>query len=674
MSTNEDPLRDPHAPGCPVRNVMAKDEPANPVLNNQLDAIDRADVLRETARERAIYGDSRRMEEQMRNALLVLLSVLLWAGGATAQVVRLCNYSSSPFDGWKRATVDVMPAHESGQVGDVRYVLGRSVGRDVRVVDLQVRLAPGQALTVDLGAAVAWPFVRGSLPADPLGFFGAPSVADVPLQLASIRPDGAGYTSEWWARTGRMLCTRVWTTWYPDRPAIVTGDVVVVASNPAVPDLVATVPSGLTLRFGDAVVIVPGAGVGAPLVAAGTTLADGQGKAFPISLVWVRHLQRASDWSSVGVVADLAVGAVGIRQLWQEGNPKFPTGWSARSWANARFAASVQVLHTWDLPVCGPAVRSADTGAQEDQLWWPGGEALQPDGVGAEWVRLLSALKLHAERPANHLEVDGSPLDPDRHPSLMMWDCRPFFAVSQDRLGKARELDVTETHGRWGADTQHWLTRSLGSASRLTGRPAAGWLMERLAVAYLLQRTSVPSWSTSATFSAREWGYEGLWVVQCDRDLPDRALAARVVARWRERVRAILLPQMEGKDLLMPMRDDRLGPGVWAIAWQEALGAYGIDLACQVLGPVEGRAVALRVARRVLADGWQMRGQWLSRAQFPVSGPLPDPDGSFNLFGMPCAAAVVLRHEPTNERAWAIWSQLQRDSGGGATWLAPGVR
>jgi hypothetical protein len=466
-----------------------------------------------------------------------------------------------------------------------------------------------------------------------------------------------------------MLCTTAWITLYPDQPAWAPGEVLTVASNPAVQDLVAQAPAAYELRLGDALVVLPGRGAAQPLLATGERLADGQGKATPFVAVWLRHLRRASDWSSVGAAADLGIGGVGITRLWAEGNPAFPVGFSAVGWSNARFAEAVRRLATWDPPVCGPSIRSSDTGAQEDQLFHPGGEALFPDGIGAETVRLLSAMKLHAERPSNHLEADGSPLQPAAHPGLIFWDSRPF---GRDLLGKLRTLSEEETRGRWGADTQHFLARSLGSSARLTGSPVAQWLLGRMAVAYLLQRTDTPGWATSGTFSAREWGYEGLFVVQIDEDLEDRVLAAQVVERWRSRVTTLLLPMMAGRDYLFAFEDDpRLGQGKWVIAWQEALGAYGIDLACSLHGPARGREVALRVARRVLADGWVWQGEWLTRPQFPLAGDLPAPDGSFNGFGMPLAVAVVLRHEMANQKALEIRDYLRAALPGEGKWLAP---
>lgn len=88
-----------------------------------------------------------------------------------AQVVHVANLSDSSFDGWKRCTVDVIPAHAAGHVtnanGSCDYVLGRRVGEDTRIVDLRLHLDPWQVAEFDLSAASPWNFVRGPLPNDP---------------------------------------------------------------------------------------------------------------------------------------------------------------------------------------------------------------------------------------------------------------------------------------------------------------------------------------------------------------------------------------------------------------------------------------------------------------------------------------------------------------------------
>lgn len=618
-------------------------------------------------------------------AALLLISIVCFTTGLFAQTVRLANHSSAAFDGWKRTTIDSEPPHVAGELGGARYVLGRRIGLEARVVDVHCSLAPGQHLELDLAKAAAIDFALGSPPADPLAHFGGPVLlAGVPLDVVALAADGAAWTVQLRCRVGRMLCANIWLTWYPDQPGWCAGEVLVVASNPSVPDLSATIPPAFALRFGDALVLVPGRAPGDPLLAAGDTLADGQGRALPLTFVWLRHL-RASGWSSVGAVAELGVGAVGVRSLLPGGAPLFPPGYSGRAWATAYWPAAVANLHRWSPGPLGPLPRSMDPGGQEDQVFHAGGEALLRDGVGAEVVRYLTAVRF-AARPCQHLEADGSPLDIARHPNLLFWDGRPHYRldVSPDQLGKPRVLTEADTHGWLGPDVQHMYQRTLVASARLTGSPACQWLLSRLATVYLLQRTSNPAWSLSQAESAREWGCEGLFVVDCYRDLEDRALAARVVQRWRERVERILVPQTAGKDLWRIWQnpfDPRLdpnGPGVqW---WQESFLSYAVDLACEQVGPIEGRVVARRVAERVLDVAWRQLpdGRWRSQPQGPLDGSANDqnpPTDSFNAFGMPLCVATVLRHDRQHAKARAVWMQLLAATGETARrWMPPGVR
>ena len=614
-----------------------------------------------------------------------LVAVLLLLAALPAQVVRLANHSSVPFEGWKRTTIDQAPPCLAGSIGGARFVVGREIGLDVRVVDVWCTIPSGGKLTLNLAKAVPFDFLLAPLPADPMAHFGGlAAVAGTPLQIVSLIADGAAWTVQLRARTGRMLCTNVWLSWYPDQPAWCSGEAIVVASNPGVPDMGEAIPAGFNLTFGDAIVRVPGRAFGAPLVDAGTTLADGQGKGVPLTFVWLRHLKTAGQWASSGAVADCGIGAVGISKLLPDGNPLVPEGMLAIPWANARLKPAIDLLHTWSPPIVGPAGISGSAGEQEDSLLHPGGEAMLPDGAGSEWIRYLSAIKLFSERPANHLEADGTELSIERHPQLLFWDSRVHWhtGVSPDRLGKPRTLDVSETHNRWGVDVQHTYVGALASSCRLTGSPACQWLLSRLATAYLLQRTVPPSWSTSGYESAREWGCEGMFVVRCWWNLEDRAQAVRVVGRWQARVVGILIPRMEGKDLLVVWdKDPRVNPiGLGAQWWQESFASYLIDMPCRLIGPPQGRAVALRIARRVFDVAWtqQPDGHWRAQPQGPIDGssnPENPATDSFNAYAMPCCVALILRNEPTNAKALAIWAQLMVSTADNARrWMPSGVK
>ena len=606
----------------------------------------------------------------------ILLWVLLLAVAACGQTVRIANAAGNPVAGWVRVTVDVPPLHASGSVGDVRYVVGQRTGLDTWAVDVRGVWQPGATATVDLRQAVPGSWTTQPLPTDLLGHFGGPAtIGGAPLEIVALAGDGAGYRAHLRGRFGKAMHADLWLRWYPDQPAVAWGEVLLTCSNPTVPDLTET-PAPLPLRWGDALVVLPGRGVDVPVVAPGTRWADGQARALPFVCVWLRHLRTAADWNAAIASAQMALHGVGVRQLWHDGNPLLPAGFNGAAWARTHWDRQQADLHTWAAPVLGPAADSGVTGSQEDQTFHPGGEALaHPLAV---LPRYLAGLGF-ARRPSHHLEQDGAIVSRDRRPALRMFYGRPFRATSPDTLGKPRDLTIAEAGGWNGPDAQHWFFATLASAHRLTGSPACQHLLQHEARRYLIERTTTKGWGTSDPFSAREIGWEGIAVVHLWRELADRALAEQVRAHWRLRVTQVLLPWIGGRDIWQTIVDDgRVGSGAWWLAWHQAIGAYGLDLGCRVLGPVEGVAVAQTAARRVVADAWQQQGaRWVEAENLALDG-RRHRSGFFSTAWLPCAVAVVLRYEPGNAKAKAIWQQMLTDTATGAPnvrgWLPPGVQ
>lgn len=609
-----------------------------------------------------------------------LIATWLLTFPLSAQIVRVANHGTVPFVGWKRTTIDVVPPHLVGNVGEALYVVGRRVGSDTRVVDIKVALQPGQAATFDLATATAAAWTRGAFPTDIAAAFGGGALVDGHvMQPVDWRPDGAGYTFQLRARPQPLLCVDLWCTWYPDQPGFCLGEAALTASNPAVPDLNVFV-STVSMQFGDAVVLPLGSAPGT-LVEGGAHFADGQARVLPLAFVWPRHLHTLSDWHGAIAASQYGVGAVGIRRVHVDGNPSYPSTFAAQSWMGAHWAAAVQALHTWDEAVCGPAKTSGVAGRQEDQTFVRG-EAMLPGGTGAELIAYLSALKL-AARPCHHLEANGRPLDLAQHvnPRLVFWDGRAHWSpvVSPDQLGKTGTPTLVETKLWWGPDVEHWLMNTLAAATRLTGSPACQWLLAHQARIYLLQCTTEPGLSTSHPFAARAVGWEGILAVHLWRELEDRNLADQVRARWQDRVTHVILPRYgnQPQGIWDPRLDDpRLGKGSWYHPWQQAVGAYGLDLGCAVLGPTTGRAVALAAAQTVLRDAFVFEnGAWRNRATVALDGRF-SPDPIFYLFGSPMAVAVVLRHQPTDVIARAIWLQMHTDATSPEqfSWFAPGVQ
>lgn len=595
-------------------------------------------------------------------ALLLLCSVLF------AQVVRVENLSPVPYTGWVRSTVDVQPAHPIGYTGGVLYVVGRKVGA-VWPIDLQLTLAAGERRTITFTEAVPATWTRPPLPADPVTYFGGVVEVGsaigprVPMAISELREDAAAYLVRLRGRTPRLMHIDLWMRWWPGQ-AWSFGEAIVTASNSTVPDMTDTA-GDLTLRFGDAWVVMPGAGFGKPLVPLGTSFGDGQCRAVPFVLIWTRHLQGPSDWASIGAAADMAVVSCGL-----QGRPVFPAGFNVRAFAAADLPTAMAQLHSWEPPMLGPAANTGQTGGQEDQ-GFAAREMLLPDGAPAALLRYLVALKT-AQHPSHHLETWGSVVDGDLHPYLRMFYGRPHRSGTET-LGKPRELLISETSGWNGPDAQHWTVASLCWGAKATASPACQRILQHHGHNYLISASVTPGEPTATIWSSRELGWEGLLVLQLTEALEDRRLAERILLHYRYRLERILINKLAAKDIWVEVENDpRLGPGLWWQLWQQALGAYGVDVASELIGHAEGRAMALRAAKKVVDAGWVLEGgRWVEYEHQSVDGTQRTRSGFFAVEWMPMAVAVVLRHEPTHPKAVALWAQITADAAGNARWLDP---
>lgn len=629
---------------------------------------------------------------------LAFLVGLLLSNSVPAQVVHLQNYSGAPYAGWIRRTVDRDPPQAAGAVGDVHYVLGRRCGIAARIVDLQVELEPGQGLDVDLAAATPWQFRAPSPPAFSASLAGvgltpAPNFAGAPPVLQ----DGAGHLVHLHGRVGPMLHADLWATVYPAQPWC-QAELVLCASNPSVPDMTATVPAGLALAVEGAEVVVPGLGAGAPLLRAGETLGDGQARSWPLTILWTSRFAGA-DWTHSGAAVAMGLAGVGVEKLGALGPAEVPRGWSPLTWMRANFDGAIARLHTWDAGPLGVTATSTVTGDQEDQGFVQGTEALQPRGAGAEVVRYLVALG-QSRRPAHHLEASGALLDLNAHSRLREWDSRAHWStgVSPDQLGKSRAINAgLDAHAWYGPDRQHWLLHTVAGAYQLTGSPALQWQLEHAARTILFQETIEPRVSTSGPDAARSAGWTGQVVTWLHLCLEDRALEGLVAERWRQRVLRVYVPSWSRTTpvaVWQPLADVRVTHevgGGYALGWQayqQAVGAFGMDLASDVLGVPEGRALALQGALSVLDQAWHKdaNGRWIDWEElgFADGQRLPDAayvegqgahrTGWFRLAWLPLALSTVLRQQPTNAKALEIWNVLHAEAMAGTKpldWFAP---
>lgn len=592
----------------------------------------------------------------------------------TMPTIRLANLTPLRFEGWARGTCDhgLAPGDTfAGATSDgtpVLAIAGPRTGLETVALDVHTKLEAWEELTLDLETSP--PVAAGPLPADLLSHFGGPvRVSGVDMQLAGWGIEGAGWTAHLRLRVSTMFHVDVWLTYYHDQPWV-TGEFMVTCSNAGQPDLTAAAPE-MRLEFGDGVVAALGLPMGAPMVRAGETFGDGQARVIPFGILWPRHVVRPEQFASFVAAKDGAVIVRGCTRSFHDGNISFPQGFSARAWAAQHLPRAVALVHNWEPAPLGWAPDSGQTGAQEDQCF-TGVESLLPDGAGAQLVNYLAALEM-ANRPCHHLEAMGNMVDSIDRPALRMFYSRPHHSGS-DRLGKPRDLTVAEANGWNGPDAQHWFFSRLAMAARFTGSPACQRLLEHQARNYLIQLT-VGGGATSAIWSSREIGWEGIAAVHLWRELRDRGLAERVRHHWHERAEWIAsrLPTSGPWDVRV--NDDRLGTGSWWMPWQQALGAYGIDLACRVLGDGGSHLglIALRGAQLVVDRAWTNDGsRWVEHELLAVDG-RKQRSGMFTTSWLPLALAVVLRHDPTNERAQAIWTQVLLDAGGVSKWIAPGV-
>lgn len=589
-----------------------------------------------------------------------LLAILLLVAALPAQVIQIANTSSGPFQGWRRTTMDWdMPAAAIEAAG-VLAVKGPAAGKGLWIVDVRADLKPGDMRRVDLrtGAKRAW--ALPPISPESISQFGTPQLAGRPLSVRGVTPEGAGYLVHFSGRLGGLGHADLWLKHYPDAPGIAAGELVICASNPAVPDLEWAAPADLTLRFGEAAVLVPGKARGA-LIEEGDLLADGQARSWPLVAVWPRLL-KDFEWSSAGAIAAMQVPVRGVANVWPIGGT--PAIDLPDSWLGMHLSREVANLHGWGAGL-GVAPASGVTGAQEDQLF-VGGEAKL---LGNELPRYLAALG-QSRRPCHHLELDGTLLTPEKHPRLRMWEGRAHWHLGQspDQLGKPRALQRSQTQGWWGPDEEHRLYNSVAVGYWLTGSPALQWQLRHAATHLLFE---VPN----RVPRARAIGYRGLLTALLDRVLEDRPLAARVRVGWELTVLRDLSPKLSDRGGVWDrFEDPRLGPGTRWMPWQAAVGAYGLWISGYYLSIPDATRLGEEAARAVVEQGYvQVDGDWKVYYTVPLGvGESTFGSSDWADFGSPLALAVLKRARRTTPRVEELWARtVARGSG---KWTDPGVR
>lgn len=575
-------------------------------------------------------------------------------------LIRLENLSPERFAGWVRTKIDRLPQVLQGTVdGTVPYVVADKVG-DMYRVDLRVVLAAGEQKTVDLGYGTAGDVALEPMPNLEEWLGGKVMIGDAPMDLISFRRVVRAVEAHWQLRIGSFMHD-VWLRFWPGE-GWATGEYAVTHSNPRSMELVEVLDSDL-LRVGNGVVNIPFRPHGQPPVERDTSFGDGQMRCFPFGVIFPQHLN--GQWGSAGAAVSGGIVATG-----RSGAPLFPAGFNARSWGHQNWLRTAGGLHDWSDPQLGPAANTAQSGSQEDQCF-SGRECLL-DPVAAA-VRYFAALKT-AQHPMHHREWDGRVVDGSARPELRMFFSRPHTSGG-DHLGKIEQLRPEHASGWNGPDEQHRMTRTLFEAALTFDSPLLQLLLEHHARNYLVGPSSDPTEITSTLWSTRELLWESLIVVHMAKALEDRTLAERVLQHFRDRMERVVINKWgEKPDDIWDVRTDdpRLGTGDWWQLWQQAAGAYGIDLACELIGFPDGRQLALRGAKVVLERGWvQENGRWVEYEHQSTDGARKTRSGFFTVEWMPLAVAVMLKHEPQNEKAQQVWAQILRDANGNGKWLPP---
>lgn len=507
--------------------------------------------------------------------------------------------------------------------------------------------APTPTAKVDAGAA---PMVRlwinGNVwDADPT------LLADGPCTILHMhgRVPGTQCVGEFWAQI------------YPGSP-VVPWELLVVASDPSVPDVYQAITSVVLEVAGD-VVVSPywpawrGARQVTPNVVEltrATTMADTQG------LAWA-GVAIASAAAGAGAALHGPLCAVLSRDGWDRHWGPFgrlpdpvPIAESATyvdrllGWHRDTLGSG----DVWRKPRLGLQPNSGQTGAQDDfaatklGFAWAGGP-----------LHILEAYHsaLHeACRPGHWRDPDGFPVEPWDHPNHVTWDGYTHWhpSVSGDRMGKGSAATPRFAGGYIGPDREHWSNNLLCGTYLLTGSPLLRRIIEKQGRQILSGETIDPRLSTSNAGAPRGVGRTMLaaaWVRRCldEGELLTRVrerVASRLVIVERQTrpvlgaapseaseprlcytldgevvgplsidVNAAAQPMVDAYSGAVGLIDDprAMGAGVVCVAtWQEALAIVGLRAAA-LDGDPNASIVLARAARAWMQHGWwEQDGRW----------------------------------------------------------------
>lgn len=567
-------------------------------------------------------------------------------------VASLENLTASSWTGWHRITVHERPAWDAARVGTRTVVVGQPVGRIGWGLDVQGTIGGGQRVSLDL--STAQPIEHYALHpdpdavSDPVGFFGIPTVWGIPLIFKGMEPDGACYLIHFGGRIGAFYAD-LWLRCYPGQTRY-NGTFRLTCSDVSTPTLFAELPAGL---------------LGLP---AGMRFADGQSVLLPVQ--WQRDTRRL-------ILQPVQIVGRGVATVGWLGIPS-AGGFNLDRWLADRHQQAADALTSWRLIATGITPNGAVAGDQEDQGFGQGFESFYGGTLKGIATRWLAAMQW-AKRPCHHLHASGAIVDPEAV-GAVYWNGRPW-SLSRNKFGKPRELAEWDCSGWYGPDLEHHLIHTLAAAYELTQDPGLANELTHLAHVYLGSETLDPALSTTTQFVSRALGWNSLVAAHLYRLLPDRTLAERVKARWLVRV------ELHRQRWGLGLWDTRITPpeSMWVrpadsprywMTWQQAVGAFGVYAASDVLGaPTAVKAWAAAAAASVVEFAYDAQDLEWDALGVRDNAPLTSyqqsvtahRSGFYRNAWLPLAVWVVRESQPTNAKARRLWDRMNREANEDAT-------
>lgn len=347
-------------------------------------------------------------------------------------------------------------------------------------------------------------------------------------------------------------------------------------------------------------------------------------------------------------------------------------------------------------PALAGALATASWNAHRDTGPWagpgphgclpsPGSTGDQPDFAAAVmlleahgWPHRLASVRRSVDqeacRPTWLRDVAGAPLALGSVPGLLLWDSRPHFQSSQEKLGKTAGLASWDCRKApsgewWGHDREHYSPLHQIALYLLTGDRFARACVDHQVEVWLgMMQVSSGNPSLDGTGAARDIGrtlHAGAWLYLATgrQDLANR-LRARVQRVKRDWAGAGATGPVRPTVVRAP--DARhLNVQHWR-SWEEPFAAMGLDAEGQVLGDADALDLARQVSATVVDDAFRMlNGQWIidDSVEWKAGGAAdptrlrapPVPPTTFVLWGVP--GVLIGRREGDPLRCDAILKQ-----------------